>query len=67
PGIRSADLLRNGIVDVVVGEYPDAADEPEEFLRRLGDAIATELAGLRTVDPADRMAARFQRYRRIGL
>ena len=26
-----------------------------------------ELAGLRTVDPADRMAARFQRYRRIGL
>ncbi|MCB9438667.1 MAG: acetyl-CoA carboxyl transferase [Mycolicibacterium sp.] len=66
-GIRSADLLRNGIVDVVVGEYPDAADEPEEFLRRLGDAIATELAGLRTVDPADRMAARFQRYRRIGL
>ena len=27
-GIRSADLLRNGIVDAIVPERPDAADEP---------------------------------------
>ena len=27
-GIRSADLLRNGIVDAIVPEHPDAADEP---------------------------------------
>ena len=30
-GIRSADLLRNGIVDAIVPERPDAADEPLEF------------------------------------
>ncbi len=28
-GIRSADLLRNGIVDAIVAEHPDAADEPD--------------------------------------
>ena len=38
-GVRSADLLRNGIVDVIVPEHPDAADEPIEFSRagRPGD------------------------------
>jgi len=30
-GVRSADLLRNGIVDRVIRELPDAADEPETF------------------------------------
>ena len=34
-GIRSADLLRHGIVDAIVPEHPDAADEPMEFTRRL--------------------------------
>ena len=27
-GIRSADLLASGIVDAIVPEHPDAADEP---------------------------------------
>lgn len=66
-GIRSADLLRNGIVDAIVPEHPDAADEPVEFTRRLGTAIACELHGLRTQPTADRYAARLERYRRIGL
>ena len=34
-GIRSADLLRSGIVDAIVPEHPDAADEPIEFSQRL--------------------------------
>ena len=66
-GIRSVDLLRNGIVDDIVPEHPDAADEPVEFARRLSAAIARELDGLRRQPPGDRYAARLERYRRIGL
>ncbi|MGB7870186.1 MAG: carboxyl transferase domain-containing protein, partial [Mycobacterium sp.] len=65
-GIRSADLLASGIVDVVVPEHPDAADEPKEFCMRLSVAIAAELHALRAVPAADRRAARLRRYREIG-
>ena len=66
-GIRSIDLLRNGIVDDIVPEHPDAADEPVEFARRLSGAIARELHGLREVTGEQRYTARLARYRRIGL
>jgi acyl-CoA carboxylase subunit beta len=66
-GIRSADLLQSGIVDVIVPEYPDAAEEPVEFSRRLSRAIAAEVHALRGMPDAERLAARLQRYRRIGL
>jgi acyl-CoA carboxylase subunit beta len=66
-GIRSADLLASGIVDAVVPEHPDAADEPAEFSARLSVTIATELHALRAIPDAERLAARLQRYRRIGL
>ena len=66
-GIRSVDLLASGIVDVVVPEYPDAAEEPVEFSRRLSHAIAVEVDALRRVPPAGRLAARLRRYRGIGL
>ncbi len=66
-GVRSADLLRNGIVDAIVPEHPDAADEPVEFARRLSAAIARALHDLRAAPSASRYAARLERYRRIGL
>ena len=66
-GIRSADLLRSGIVDVIVPEHPDAADEPVEFSQRLSHAIAAEVYALRGMPDAERLATRLQRYRRIGL
>lgn len=66
-GIRSADLLRNGIVDVIVPEHPDAADEPLQFTQRLSAVVASELRSLRSVPSDERLAARLQRYRRIGL
>ncbi|WP_024794685.1 carboxyl transferase domain-containing protein [Tomitella biformata] len=66
-GIRSRDLLRDGIVDAIVPEFPDAAVEPAEFSARAGRAIARELTGLAAVEPADRIAARLARYRRLGL
>ncbi|ONM50413.1 carboxyl transferase domain-containing protein [Nocardia donostiensis] len=64
--IRAADLLADGIVDRIVVEKPDAADEPVEFARRMVATIAEELAALRAV-PADELrAARQARYRRLG-
>jgi acetyl-CoA carboxylase alpha subunit len=66
-GIRSADLLSSGIVDAIVPERPDAADEPIEFSQRLSSAIAAEVNALREIPAAERLAARLQRYRGIGL
>lgn len=66
-GIRSSDLLRNGIVDAIVPECPDAADEPRAFTQRLSASIATELHRLRAIPDEQRLAARLDRYRRIGL
>jgi acetyl-CoA carboxylase carboxyl transferase subunit beta len=57
-GVRSLDLLRAGIVDVVVAEHPDAADEPEEFCRRVGQVIRHELAWLRRQDVTALIAQR---------
>ncbi len=64
-GVRSRDLLAAGIVDRIVAERPDAADEPEPFLARLAQVIEHELVGLLAAGP-DRRAARSARYRRIG-
>ncbi|MFD4441055.1 carboxyl transferase domain-containing protein [Nocardia sp. NPDC058519] len=66
-GIRSADLLEDGVVDRIVEEYPDAADEPVAFARRTVLAIAAELAALRACEPAELRSMRQTRYRRIGL
>lgn len=46
-GVRSADLLRNGIVDAIVPECPDAADEPEAFCARAAAAIEHSLTAAR--------------------
>lgn len=66
-GVRSVDLVRAGIVDAIVPEHPDAADEPRAFTERLSSAIASELAALRAVPGEQRLRNRLQRYRRIGL
>ncbi|MDX6324555.1 MAG: acyl-CoA carboxylase subunit beta [Nocardioidaceae bacterium] len=48
--VRAVDLLEDGIVDVVVPEHPDAAEEPEAFCRRVGTVLRHELAWLRRQD-----------------
>ena len=62
-GICAADLTAAGIVDVVVAERPDAADEPEAFLARLTRVVAAELAEVVALDPAARAPQRRARYR----
>ena len=66
-GVRSRDLLAAGIVDRIVPERPDAADEPKEFTARLGRVLEHELAQLLRQEPAGRVQARLDRYRRLGL
>jgi acetyl-CoA carboxylase carboxyl transferase beta subunit len=66
-GIRSADLLRNGIVDAIVPEHTDAADTPSDFTSRLSATIAGELVALRALTAEERLARRLKHYRRIGL
>jgi acetyl-CoA carboxylase carboxyl transferase subunit beta len=66
-GIRSRDLLRNGIVDAVVPEHTDAADTPADFTARLSATIAGELHTLRSLPTGERLTARLRHYRGIGL
>lgn len=66
-GVRSLDLMRNGIVDRVVRELPDAADEPEAFLKRVGAVLEHELLTVLALDPERRLATRLARYRDLGL
>ena len=65
--IRVTDLLADGVVDRIVPEFPDAADEPVDFARRMVTAIADELTGLRIRPLAEIRASRHTRYRRLGL
>lgn len=65
-GVRSTDLFDHGLVDRIIAEQPDAANEPEAFSRRMGAAIHAELWNLTGEDPADRLAERARRFDRIG-
>jgi acetyl-CoA carboxylase carboxyl transferase subunit beta len=65
-GVRASDLHRAGIVDRVVPERPDAADEPTEFCLRLGRVLGEELAGLLGRDDTERLRTRLHRYRHLG-
>ncbi|GAA1314630.1 carboxyl transferase domain-containing protein [Leucobacter albus] len=65
-GVSSSRLLAGGIVDRVVAEQPDAAEEARAFCERMGDAISQELASLQLQRGEHRRSRRFERYRRIG-
>ncbi|MDP9462066.1 MAG: acetyl-CoA carboxyl transferase, partial [Actinomycetota bacterium] len=65
-GVRATDLWRAGIVDRVVPERPDAADEPVEFCQRLGRVLGEELAGLLGRADGERFRSRLHRYRHLG-
>lgn len=65
-GVRSLDLLRDGIVDRIVAEHDDAADEADEYCLRVGQVLQHELVRLLETDPAQRRARRYTRYRVLG-
>ncbi len=66
-GIRSFDLLTGGIVDRVIPEFPDAADESAAFCTRVGAVLHYELSVLSATDPTERLITRTERIDRIGL
>ncbi len=65
-GVRSLDMRAAGIVDRIVPERPDAADEPEEFCARLGAVLRFELAQLLQRERSSLVSHRAERYRRLG-
>jgi acetyl-CoA carboxylase carboxyl transferase subunit beta len=60
--VRAQDLLARGVVDRIIAEHPDAADEPEAFCVRVGEVLRYELAQLRRQDPARLAATRPERF-----
>jgi acyl-CoA carboxylase subunit beta len=66
-GVGVAALRSHRIVDRVVPERPDAADEGEAFLRRVGAALEAELGALLRWEPSARYGERRRRYRTLGL
>lgn len=60
--IRAVDMRRRGIVDRLVPEYDDAADEAAAFSRRMGAVLAQEMAILSTLPASQRLARRAGRY-----
>lgn len=63
-GITAAALADSGVVDVVVEECPDAAQEPVGFCRRMGEVIAVELQTL-TGSGFPRLQSRRARYQAL--
>ncbi len=59
--VRAIDLHELGIVDRIVAEKPDAADEPEAFCQRVGAVLEYELAALLAAGPGS-PAERTRRY-----
>jgi acetyl-CoA carboxylase carboxyl transferase subunit beta len=66
-GIGAAALLADGIVDWVVPEMPDAAEEPAAFCERVSRSLEFFLTELVAQSPGPRLEARLARYRRLGL
>jgi acetyl-CoA carboxylase carboxyl transferase beta subunit len=66
-GVRSLDLLHAGIVDRIIAEHPDSADEPDDFCRRVGQVLQFELVRLLEMPRDERHTRRLRRYRSLGL
>ncbi|MGW6916229.1 carboxyl transferase domain-containing protein [Kitasatospora sp. NPDC054939] len=65
-GIGARELAAVGLVDTVVPELPDAAEEPAAFCARLGRALGAALGELTARPEAQRLAERARRHRRLG-
>ncbi|TQL66722.1 acetyl-CoA carboxylase carboxyl transferase subunit beta [Nocardioides albertanoniae] len=59
--VLAVNLQQIGVVDRIVPETPDAADELEAFCRRVGEALEDELLALLAAGPGD-PTARAARY-----
>ena len=60
--VRALDLRAAGVVDRIVPELPDAAEEAEAFCLRVGAVLEQELTGLFHADPGALRAVRAARF-----
>ncbi len=60
--VRALDLRARGVVDRIVAEHPDAADEPEAFCQRVGEVLRHELAVLSRRHPEELVQLRPDRF-----
>ncbi|MDH6238346.1 carboxyl transferase domain-containing protein [Cryobacterium sp. CG_9.6] len=65
-GVNVASLYRNGIVDHIVDERPDATLEGKAFCQRMASAIEYELSMLSTTPVAQLLPLRVAKYRAMG-
>jgi acyl-CoA carboxylase subunit beta len=65
-GGASWELVRFGIVDVIVPERPSADREPDAYAARMGDTVEAELRSLLEQPAGARLADRERRYRHGG-
>jgi acetyl-CoA carboxylase carboxyl transferase subunit alpha len=65
--MTATDLLELGIADAVVNEPAGGAHrDPEAAADAVGEAIARELTALTALTPAQRVEARYEKFRRMG-
>lgn len=62
-GVKVAGLLSGGVVDHMVEERPDAAEEGRAFCERMAVAIEYELARVKDLPTTDRLMRRAEKYR----
>jgi acetyl-CoA carboxylase carboxyl transferase subunit beta len=65
-GVNVAALHASGLVEHIVDERPDAAEEAQAFCRRLGRAIEYELATLTGAGVNELLPRRLAKYRNLG-
>lgn len=65
-GVKSTDLLDDGIIDGIIPEYPDAKEEPQAFLARLQAAIEVTLRRLHQSPDRVGREQRFAHYERLA-
>jgi acetyl-CoA carboxylase carboxyl transferase subunit alpha len=65
--MTAGDLVELGVADRVIGEPPGGAHRDPEFAAAaVGEAIAEALAELLPLESSARLAARYQKFRRMG-
>jgi acetyl-CoA carboxylase carboxyl transferase beta subunit len=65
-GVNVASLFAHGLVDHIVDERDDASLEPQDFCRRMAQAIEYELASIAGLPVPELIAARSAKYRNLG-
>ncbi|MBN9644668.1 carboxyl transferase domain-containing protein [Corynebacterium mendelii] len=64
--VSAPTLKECGVVDTLIAEYPDAADEPEAFAARVLDCIHDTLVQLHTHPETTGREHRFARYEKLA-